>query len=431
MRLPTQRLTISPTEYLLLKPGLDILANGLASAKAGNFPYRHAFFNIDLAASNLYRDRSYDDQMASRIIGVRAKLWELSKSRKVRMDAFEVTAAALALRLQKAPNEGGASKFALDYGHLASKLETYRKRAKRAAIAKLGAVRYQQAAKRWKNFAAWVRFNLLQFKLPKRGIARRKALWRLQRTQLCEAIRLALKERYYDALDGRELERIVDLLAASLRRGRHALGLRALLASPRDHTGFLIGWVEKRSKLEPGSNTPIAPWRAASERAERFQTFIKQRTTIRTIPAKAIPAQNNSLSEAAISALELTKENRGRPVFCSSEDLCEALTQWLYETVTLKFDFTREVCEAARYQIKHGLVDQYRRSTVGTSLENLAEELCPDALSDDAAVVIGEFAGWMLSCLLSLGREPEWIYGAIGTACDGARRLKENARHGR
>ena len=33
MRLPTQRLTITPTEYRLLKPGLEVLANGLATAK--------------------------------------------------------------------------------------------------------------------------------------------------------------------------------------------------------------------------------------------------------------------------------------------------------------------------------------------------------------------------------------------------------------
>jgi hypothetical protein len=37
----------------------------------------------------------------SRIIGVRGKLWELSKSRKIRLDPFELAAAALALRLRK------------------------------------------------------------------------------------------------------------------------------------------------------------------------------------------------------------------------------------------------------------------------------------------------------------------------------------------
>jgi hypothetical protein len=38
MRLPTQRLTITPTEYRLLRPGLEVLANGLATAKLGATP---------------------------------------------------------------------------------------------------------------------------------------------------------------------------------------------------------------------------------------------------------------------------------------------------------------------------------------------------------------------------------------------------------
>src|SRR5258705_13743296 len=56
MSLPTQRLSITPTEYLPLKPGLDVLANGLANAKAGHFPHRDPWDRIDYVASDVYRD---------------------------------------------------------------------------------------------------------------------------------------------------------------------------------------------------------------------------------------------------------------------------------------------------------------------------------------------------------------------------------------
>jgi hypothetical protein len=430
MRLPTQRLTINTAEYLLLKPGLEVLANGLANARMGVFPHRHAFHNIDHAAADLYREQSYDVQMASRIIAVRAKLWELLKPRKVRLDTFEIAAAALALRLQKACNLDCASEAGLaERKQLASKLETYRKRTKRAAIAKLGAIEYKQAANRWKNFNAWLRFNLLQFKLPKRGAPWRAALWREQRRQLAEAIGLALEERLYEALDESSLKRVVTLLAASLRRSRHSHGLRQLLASPRDHADFMIRWVEKRVKPELGPTAPTPPWKAASDRAEKFQAFIRRSEGIRSSPPEAIMAQSRSQDVA--SAVDRIEKGAGSLLVQSPEDLLEALTEWLYRTVTLKFNFTREVCEAARYQIKYDLLDQYRKDTVGTSFEDVAGELCPEEFSDDAAVVIGEFAGWILGCLLALRREPEWIYGAIGTAADRAQRLKENTRRDR
>jgi hypothetical protein len=82
MRFPTQRLTITPAEYKLLKPGLDVLANGLADAKAGHFPHRHPWHLIDWVASDVYGSQAYDDEMAVRVTRVRRKLWDLNQSRK-------------------------------------------------------------------------------------------------------------------------------------------------------------------------------------------------------------------------------------------------------------------------------------------------------------------------------------------------------------
>jgi hypothetical protein len=82
MELPTVRLTITPVEYSLLRPGLDILVNGLADVTLGNFPHRHPWHQIDCVASNVYLDRAYDETMSARVIRVRGKLWNLSQSRK-------------------------------------------------------------------------------------------------------------------------------------------------------------------------------------------------------------------------------------------------------------------------------------------------------------------------------------------------------------
>ena len=79
MSLPTQRLTITSTECLLLKPGLDVLANGLASAKLGAFPHRHHSHGIDYVASDVHRDQEFDAEMSTLIITVRGKLRDHAK----------------------------------------------------------------------------------------------------------------------------------------------------------------------------------------------------------------------------------------------------------------------------------------------------------------------------------------------------------------
>jgi hypothetical protein len=90
MSLLRQRLTITPAEYKLLKPGLDVLANGLAGAKAGHFPNRHPWHRIDYVASDVYRDREFAAEMSARIISVRGKVWDLTQSRKIHLDGFEL-----------------------------------------------------------------------------------------------------------------------------------------------------------------------------------------------------------------------------------------------------------------------------------------------------------------------------------------------------
>jgi hypothetical protein len=187
MHLPTQRLTITVSEYQLLKPGLDVLSNGLANAKAGNFPHQNPWHRIDCVASDVYRDREFDEEMAVRIDSVRGKVWDLSHSRKIRLDVFEISIMGLATRLSKSQKLVDCTEsISSRTKSLQEKIEIYRRRAARSATRKIGTVLYQSAAKRWRRFVDWLRYNALYVKLPKRGEVWRADLWREQRMQLTE-----------------------------------------------------------------------------------------------------------------------------------------------------------------------------------------------------------------------------------------------------
>ena len=113
----------------------------------------------------------------------------------------------------------------------------------------------------------------------------------------------------------------------------------------------------------------------------------------------------------------------------SSEILVNAMAEWLYQNVTRKFNFTTEVCEQARFQITHGLLDQYRVKTAATSFNGLMKELHPVEFSDDLGILISEIAGWLLKCVLATGQQPEWMYPAFGAAGNRAKGMEEKARY--
>jgi hypothetical protein len=105
------------------------------------------------------------------------------------------------------------------------------------------------------------------------------------------------------------------------------------------------------------------------------------------------------------------------------------MTEWLYQNVTMKFNFTTEVCKQARFQITHGLLDLYRVKTAATSFYGLMKELRPVEFSDNSAILISEIAGWLLGCLLATGQQPGWMYEAFGVAGNRAKRMEEKARY--
>jgi hypothetical protein len=430
MSLPTKRLTITATEYRLLKPGLDLVGNRLADANLGNFPYRIAWEII-----GVYRDQECDTEMSVRFIRVRSKLWELTTSRKIYVDACELAALALALRLCRSwklikVTDAVSTEIKLLY----VKIENYRKRALRSAIAKLGRVEYSAIAGRWKRNVAWLRCNCLCIRRPKTGPPRRANRWRDQRLQATQAIKTALAERYYETPSDKHMDRIVTLLTTSLRRCRYRVGLIGVLLAPQEHTDFIVGFVVKR--LEPNRlpGAPVPAWQAISDRGDKFREHQATTRGKDVLPCDAV-SDTTVAEEQRHQVTQPLKVKTLRPFTHHRQNLTEvtlidAMVVWLFQEVTMNFNLTREICELARYQILHGHLDQYRvEKLAATSFNGVVQELRPTDEVTDAPDVISAYAGWMLGILLALRQHPGWIYGAIETIGTRAVQREQQARN--
>jgi hypothetical protein len=413
MSFPRQRLTITPEEYKLLRPGLEVMTNGLASAKVGAFPHRHPYHRIDFVATDIYRDQAYDDEMAAKIMSLRGKVWELSQSRKIRLDAFQLAAAGFALRLWKAHRTAEPTQVKPDeMSLLQAKIEAYRKRAKRAAIMRAGKNEYEAAARRWKRFVAWSRYNLMFFKLPKRGQPLRANLWREQRQRLTEAISRILAEHFYEAPNGQEMARIVTLATTSLRRCRHSVGLRELLCDPQAHSDFLLGFVEKRIDLTRLPGAPVPPWQQITDRADKFRAY-RERHDERLQIQRPVTTK--------VTEMALIKPRSNARILVSDEALIEAMAQILHGAGGMKL--SEAIVEQARFQIQRDL-DQYRRSTAARTLNGLVKELRPSDYSTFLPDLINQYVEWLLGLMLALGRETSFIYKTVGAALFRARQLE-------
>ena len=253
MCLPKRRLTITPAEYRLFKPALDKLEIAFAAAKVRRFPYCHPWNRIDYVVSDVYRDQMYDEEMAARIPGNSWKVWDPTHSHKIRLDVFELSALALALRVTRAQKliditESVSAEIKL----LEAKIEIYRKRAKRSAITRIGKVAYQALAERWRRFVACLRYNFLYINIRVRGFPyiRWGTMWREQRLQLTQLIYKILADRLFDAPSDVEMKRVVSLAVSTLGRYRYRVRLKALLQAPHEHTDFLFGFVSEASGIE-------------------------------------------------------------------------------------------------------------------------------------------------------------------------------------
>jgi hypothetical protein len=274
VRLPRISMAISKPEYGLLRPGLELLANGLANAKLGLFPRRNGWDPIDLALSNIYRDRAFDTGMAARIVSARGKLHNTKRRRNVQLDLFEVSVVALALRESKSQSPKQPKGDRKDQENaLALKLEQHRKRAQRLAVKQLGKHETENAGKTWRAFVQWARYNLLQFRLARKTYHSLRLLRRDQRQAIASMIRQALEEHCYAPLSGDQMIHMVNLAKESFRRGRQPMTLKELLSAERQGRDLLFRFVASRLELIALPGAYVPPWKLGMNRADRFSAY--------------------------------------------------------------------------------------------------------------------------------------------------------------
>jgi hypothetical protein len=253
----------------------------MATAKLGAFPHRHAWDRIDAGLSDIHRDRAYDEGMAQRIVSTRAKVIGMTATRKVRVDVFQISLAALALRLGRPKTGANAIARSSDtigeYDTFVRKLEKHRKRGRRKAVADLGPIEFAKASESWRKFNQWARYNFLQFKCKNLSSSLRRLKAKDQRHALELMIQLAIQERSHAPLCEQVLNKMVTLAKASFLRGRQPMTLKELLSSGDKGREFLFAFVTVRVNTTPLPGAAIPPWKAAMERADKFQAYLDSR----------------------------------------------------------------------------------------------------------------------------------------------------------
>ncbi|WP_263367960.1 hypothetical protein [Edaphobacter bradus] len=426
--LPTLRIAINPAEYSLLKPGLDLLANRLADARAGRFHYRHPWHRIDFLDSNIYRNRAFDESMAARLIEVRAKLWDLPSSRRIYVNFIDLSILAFALRqLRAADTLLPKEDFHTTVPALAQKLERFRKRTKRGTISAHGKQSYDEAAARWRRFSDWARYNPLYSKVPRRGTPFIKYLWRDNRVRMAELIKVAVKERYDFDLNEVQVNRICQLVIPSLRRGRHELTLNTVLSGSDAAKDFLIAFITKRFELKKGPDAPLTYWEQYFKRAERLGQAMKRQQQADRGVAGSLRTDGTDVSTADKPLASTSEEAKPQlSIRLTDQEIVKAVSLWFAENVHPTF--WQDVCEEARHQVIRSPC-LYRKHTISKSLRDLIQEVRPIIDSSESRECTNGYIDWLLGWMLALRSDLNCIFNLIGAGYAGAMKSRHSASY--
>jgi hypothetical protein len=244
----TSRLTLNKAEVAAVLPGLEAIVNAIGNARMGHFPRldpRVQFPSVN--RSTVYSQAESDETMAGQMLTARNKLKEISGSRKVRLNCFELAAIAFALRLAQREELAPEDVLAKVPG-LADKLENYRKRAKRAAIKDIGTVAYKEQAERWGRFLQWMRCILCY----------RPTLWKSSALPVFHRDRremlFARATEVAPAADPALLLHLADLAKREILRDRHPVTLGMLVSDDGRGRDFMASFL--LSRIDPELLTP-------------------------------------------------------------------------------------------------------------------------------------------------------------------------------
>jgi hypothetical protein len=276
------KISLDKTERTLIRLGLDLIVNRLATAKAGSYPYAHPLARISPQAAKVYQIRAYSEEFAAKLSTVRNQISPEKPQKDFQLDVFDLAATALALRVTRRKQLWKqASKIAKrrlrklsdppdpEITALLRRLENARRRAK----PKIGTSKHKQYAQQhkvWRAFVAWARYCLLYDEAEIQRILRRglgipgtgRNLARLRFEALLHAAQAVIHQRTTAQIPAPELMRLVKLASKELQpsRSRHPERIVDLERNPQQAQHFMFEFIKKRSWQSGGKKFELYPF---------------------------------------------------------------------------------------------------------------------------------------------------------------------------
>jgi hypothetical protein len=465
-------ITLNKTELKLIRAGLDLIHSRLAGAGAGFFPHCHPLNRINFQASAVYEKQAYDKEMAGQIVALSRKLAATPSPRKVRLDAFEAAAAALALRvtgkkrlwsqvLGPGTEVVAAERIAsLRRAILAlgKKLENCRRRARSVAIKHLSQSVYDEHFKRWQAFVQWIRYNLLydaDMPIVRRLLTRNvfgptRQTWKYQRLTLLEMAREVVAERTTAVIPEGELHRLVRLAKEELRRGRHDILLTEAIKDRKKGKEILFKFITKRFDLYEHIKFESADLSVQqSIRGEKFRKsiFVSEDPgthvpstqpcalrragvgTDKALGTNDYPTPKPTVPAAIVPLPETDEERRnlvaaGKALYIPARDVSREVASLLQKhSGPLEWGQFIEKAEAEISHLESPLPVTRVRSVEFFTLQGLFERCCPGKPPNNGHVEnITYLINWILKVMTVLYRTPEEIRRTLASGVREAER---------
>ena len=415
MPFPTERISLNNREAAVGLSGLNRIVNEFATLQ---FSSRRAPDITNPWLKHKLQPRILAPGIYESILSLRNRLAAVAgeKRGKFRLTAIEYAILAFAVRVARRHCQAGTTTS------LERKLEIYRKRAKRKAIARLGHPAYESAAQSWLYSSRWIRFNLLP--LPSaRPRSGKLSLRREQYNLLVRLAKEALTERCTQLPSDDLLSKFVKLAISETRRRRHpGVKVRELAANPAEGRRFLFDFIKKRMEergLELHIKFEYQPRCVQSAvRAERFKASqVVQRTApavqpdTLTKPTTVIPPEDVRPDACNAPDPAITK-----PAFTA-----QSVADWLIKY--LEPDYWEDVISEAQRQLS-------RRKTkfvlsTATSIDAVQHACRPATKGCDVLEEINLSVDWLLDWAMALESNRPRIHQIIN---DGLRLAKSSRK---
>ncbi len=418
------RFTLNEIEIGAIVPGLAYITN--YPVKLLRLRYWTDPQQLVPSEERIYAGQQFDSEMLAAVQSCLQKLTSLGQSCKVRLNAFEIAAAALALRVVKAQKLASAQVIsAAEEAGLAAKLENMRRRAKRAAIAQLGPDVYKEQADRWGRFVQWLRANALQFG-PIKPLG---SYEQLRRTQ-CQTMRALAMEVVVESADRDKVHHLADLALSELRRGRHDT-TATLLLSEHDHAKeFLAEFLLNRldfTQIRP-EFLPIAVRWSLNADKYRAAMVLDADDYEEPRPVEAVASTEGDANQsiaaapnpAVVAVLLAPSVPNPEPTPTPRVDLANQVAQWLIDEV--EPGYQKDVVDEMKNQVWFH-ADFHKVTTRSTNVAEIITECRHVYIKQSCGPeMTSYFAEWGARWLLAVDSHVVPVFRSIE---DGARLARE------